>query len=149
VVAHELGHQVHGDIWRLIGLGGALGFGSAFLASRLAPPLIGATSERTGVDDLGDEAGLPLLAIVLAAIGLVAAPLQAAFSRAIERRTDRFALELTGDGPTYASAMARLAASSLADPDPPRPVVFFLYSHPPIAERIATARRFGVATTSA
>ena len=142
IVAHELGHQVHGDIWRLIALGGGLGFSTAFLASRLAPPLIAATADRTGVDDLGDEASLPLLTIVLTAIGFLAAPVQAAHNRAIERRTDRFALALTGDGPSYASAMARLAATSLADPDPPQAVVFFLYSHPPIAERIVSAREF-------
>src|SRR3712207_9090557 len=75
-------------------------------------------------------------------LGVVAAPIQAAFSRAIERRTDRFALELTGNGEAYASTMARLAAQSLADPDPPAPVVFFLYSHPPVAERIEAARAF-------
>src|SRR5215204_5902706 len=37
VVAHELGHQVHGDIWRLIGFGAGAGFGMAWLLSRIAP----------------------------------------------------------------------------------------------------------------
>jgi STE24 endopeptidase len=67
-------------------------------------------------------------------------PIQAAFSRAIERRTDRFAVELTQNGEAYAHAMERLAVESLADPDPPRPVVIMLYSHPPIVERIRAAR---------
>lgn len=144
VVAHELGHQIHGDIWRLVALGGVLGFGGAFIASRLAPALVAATAARSGVDDLGDEASLPLLALVMTGIGFVAAPIQAAVMRSIERRTDRFALDLTGDGDTYAAAMARLAAASLSDPSPPRSVVFFLYSHPPIAERIAAAKQFAV-----
>ncbi len=143
VVAHELGHQVHGDIWRLIALGGALGFGGVYLSSRVAPPLFAATAGRSRVRDVGDEAGLPLLGLILSLIGLVAAPIQAAISRAIERRSDRFALDLTGDGDAYASTLARLATSSLADPSPPRPVVVFLYSHPPLAERIAAARAFG------
>jgi len=142
VVAHELGHQVHGDIWRLIALGGGLGFGGAFLASRLAPALVAATAERTGVEELGDEASLPLLALVVTGIGFLAAPLQSAVMRAIERRTDRYALELTGDGETYASALGRLAGFSLSDPDPAPAVVFFLYSHPPIAERIVAAQTF-------
>ena len=142
VVAHELGHQVHGDIWRLIALGGGMGFAGAYAVSRLAPPLVRRTAGKTGVTELGDEASLPLLGLVLTVFGFVAAPVQAAVGRAIERRTDRYALELTGNGAAYAATMARLASQSLADPDPPAAVVFFLYGHPPIAERIATAREF-------
>ena len=142
VVAHELGHQVHGDLWRMIALSGGVGFAAAYALHRLAPWLIRRTEDRTGVTDIGDEAALPLISVVMAGLGLLAGPLVSAFSRAIERRTDRFALELTGDGPAYAAAMERLATQSLADPDPPAPVVFLLYSHPPIAERIAAARAF-------
>jgi STE24 endopeptidase len=140
VVAHELGHQVHGDIWRLIGFGAGAGFGLAWLLSRISPPVLRRTSRQTGVITPGDEASLPVLALLMTAIGFVLMPIQAAFSRAIERRTDRFAVELTRNGEAYARAMERLAAESLADPDPPRPVVFMLYSHPPIVERIRAAR---------
>ena len=142
VVAHELGHQVHGDIWRLIGFSGALGFANAYLLKLLTPPLVARTAARTGVRRLGDEASLPLLGLVMTVLGVASAPIQAAFSRQIERRTDQFALEATRRGDAYAAAMTRLATESLADPDPPPLVVFFLYSHPPIAERIATARSF-------
>jgi STE24 endopeptidase len=140
VVAHELGHQVHGDIWRLIGFGAGAGFGAAWLLSRLSPPILRRTAHRTGVSALGDPASLPVLALLMTALGFVLMPIQAAFSRAMERRADRYALELTRDGAAYARAMERLAALALSDPDPPRPVVFMLYSHPPIAERIRTAR---------
>src|SRR5579884_475216 len=144
VVAHELGHQVHGDIWRLIALGSAFGFAGAFAASRLAPPLIARTARRSGVRELGDVASLPLLALVFSLLGFVAAPIQNAVSRAIERRTDRFALELTNNGAAYAETMKRLAAQNLADPSPPEPVVIFLYSHPPVAERIAAANAYAL-----
>jgi STE24 endopeptidase len=146
VVAHELGHQVHGDIWRMIGMLGGLGFAAAYALQRLAEPLVRRTAARSSVREVGDEASLPLLSLIMVAFGFVAAPLSAAFSRAIERRTDRYALELTGDGEAYAAAMARLATQALADPDPPAPVVFFLYSHPPIAERIAAAREFAASS---
>ncbi len=142
VVAHELGHQVHGDLWRMIALSGGVGFAAAYALHRAAPWLIRRTEDRTGVTEIGDEAALPLISVVMAGLSLLAGPLVSAFSRAIERRTDRFALELTGDGPAYAAAMERLATQSLADPDPPAPVVFLLYSHPPIAERIAAARAY-------
>jgi len=140
VVAHELGHQVHGDIWRLIAFGAGAGFGTAWLLSRIGPLAISRTRERTGVSDIADEASLPVLALLMTAMGLVLMPVQAAFSRALERRADRFAVELTRDGGAYARAMEGLAAQSLADPDPPRPVVVMLYSHPPIVERIRAAR---------
>jgi STE24 endopeptidase len=140
VVAHELGHQVHGDIWRLIAMGGAMGFGSAWLLSRLAPQAIAATSEQTGVTETGDEAAYPQLAILGTGLGFLAAPAQAAVSRWMERRADRYAIGLTRNPEGYAQAMERLAATALADPDPPRPVVIMLYSHPPVAERIRAAR---------
>jgi STE24 endopeptidase len=145
VVAHELGHQAHGDMWRLIGFGSALGFGGAYALFKIAPALVARTARRTGVREVGDEAGLPLLGLVMGAVGFVVMPLQSAFSRAIERAADRFALDLTGNGEAYAAAMARLARQNLADPDPPKAVVLFLYSHPPIKERIETARAFAKA----
>jgi STE24 endopeptidase len=143
VVAHELGHQVHGDIWRLIGFGAGAGFGMAWLLSRVAPPVLRRTRARTGVNDVADEASLPVLALLMTAMGFILMPLQAAFSRALERRADRFAVELTRNGEAYAQAMERLAAQALADPNPPRPVVVMLYSHPPIVERIRAARDRG------
>jgi STE24 endopeptidase len=140
VVAHELGHQVHGDIWRLIAFGSGAGFGFAWCLSRIAPWLVRRTSGRTGVAEISDEASLPILALVATMLGIVVMPIQAAFNRALERRADRFAVELTCDGAAYARAMERLAAASLADPDPAPAVVFMIYSHPPVAERIRAAR---------
>ncbi|MDQ3655961.1 MAG: M48 family metallopeptidase, partial [Chloroflexota bacterium] len=37
VIAHELGHQVHGDIWRMIALSSASGLASAYALYRLGP----------------------------------------------------------------------------------------------------------------
>jgi STE24 endopeptidase len=143
IVAHELGHQVHGDVWRFIAFGSTMGYGAAYATFRLAPRLIAATRRRTGVAAIGDVAALPLVGLVASLVGFVAAPVLAAFSRSVEWRTDRYALTLTGDGDAYARALSRLAVESLADPDPSRFIVFFLYSHPPIARRIAAASSFG------
>lgn len=140
VVAHELGHQVHGDIWWLIAVGGVMGFGGAWALHTLAPLMVDATRDQTGVTEVGDEAVYPMLVILGTALGLLAAPAQGAFSRWLERRADRYAIALTGDPEAYARALERLASASLADPDPPRAVVIMLASHPPIAERIRVAR---------
>ena len=142
IVAHELGHQVHGDVWRLVGMFGGAGFGVAYVLHRVAPGVIAKTRRWTGVEGPGDVAALPLYALLLTASGFLLQPLQAAVSRRIERRTDRFAVTSIGDGEPYARALERLSVQNLDDPDPPRWLVWFAYSHPPALERIAAARAF-------
>jgi STE24 endopeptidase len=142
VVAHEVGHQAHGDMWRIVAAASVAGTASAWALSKVAPRWIEANARYSGVRSIDDVAGLPLLQVLLSAGGLVIGPLLAAMSRRIERRTDDYALRLTGDGETYATAMGKLATYSLADPEPPRLLVALLSSHPPIADRIRTARRF-------
>ena len=77
IVAHELGHQVHGDIWRTIGFGTLAGFGLAGALAVAAPEAIERAREETGVTELGDEASLPMLALLTSVFGLVLMPLQA------------------------------------------------------------------------
>lgn len=144
IVAHELGHQVHGDVWRLVGMFSGVGFGVAYALHRLAPGLIRSSQRRTGIQGPGDVTALPLYSLVMTGIGMTLQPLQAAVSRRIERRTDDFALTLTGDGTSYARAMERLTIQNLDDPDPPRWLIWYAYTHPPAVERIATARAFAM-----
>ena len=65
-------------------------------------------------------------------------PLTNGYSRWRERLADRFAVRTTGNKAAFARAMLRLANQNLAEVDPPRWVVWLLYSHPPIAERVRT-----------
>ena len=60
----------------------------------------------------------------------------------VERPADRYALDLTGKRDAFIGAMEKLGRMNLADPAPPAPVKYLLYSHPPIAERIAFARDY-------
>jgi STE24 endopeptidase len=142
VVAHELGHQVHRDMWRFIVSGSLSVLAISYGLSRIGPWVIKRTSALTGVDRINDEASLPVLGLVAGLIGGVVGPLTAAYSRKIEGRTDQFALDLTQNGPVYARTMERLAAQNLSDPCPPKLLVWLMYSHPPTAERIARARNF-------
>ncbi len=142
VIAHELGHQVHGDMWRFVRMAAGIGVGGAWAMAKVAPTWIRRNASASGVTSIEDVASMPLLQVLLSGGGLVVGPAMAAFSRRIEQRTDRYALRLTDDGATYASAMGKLATYSLADPDPPRLLVALLGSHPPIAARIRMARAF-------
>jgi STE24 endopeptidase len=148
IVAHELGHQVRGDLWRMMAVTAAGGYGVAFLTSRLAPILIAVLRRRTGVHDMNDVAAMPVVGLAASLAGLVATPISAAISRAMERQADRFALDMTCNGRAYASALRRIAAKSLADPSPPRLVRIVLATHPPISERIASATAYKFAKSN-
>lgn len=142
VIAHELGHQVNRDIWTLSALGaGSIAVVGASTA-RFGPAVIEGTRRWTGIQRNDQVAALSVLGLVATVASLAVTPVSAAVSRAIERRTDRYALELSGDGEVYARAMARLGRRNLIDPDPPSWRVRLLSSHPPLTERIATALTF-------
>jgi len=138
VLAHELAHHVHGDIWKGLLFESGLILAGFYLASRLLRALAGATGLR-GVDDV---AGLPLLLLAAGAVSVLMLPVAYAMSRADERRADRFALELTRNPAAFAAAMRRMGAQNLAEEDPSRLVQWLFYSHPPIRERIAAAQVF-------
>ena len=136
VLAHELGHHLHHDMWRGLGVQAALtlaGFAIAHLA-------LTAGVDRWGLRGIDDPAGLPWLALVLGAVGLVALPLTNGSSRWMERRADDFALRVTADPDAFVGAMERLAGLNLAERHPHRLKEVFLSSHPAIDRRIARAR---------
>jgi len=143
VVAHELGHQVHRDVWKLIGLSGLATLGGAWLLDRIARPLIRRERERFGFASLADPASLPLLTLLGSVLGTLALPLMNRFSReVVEKGADRYALEQTRRPDAFISAMEKLGRMNLSDPSPSALVKAVLYSHPPIAERIRAARVF-------
>src|SRR5262249_29623991 len=100
-----------------------------------------------GLSGPGDPAGLPWLALVALAIGLIQLPLTNGFSRWIERQADDLALAPTGNAPPLLGAMERPAAAQLPPRPPRRLKEIFLYSHPALDRRIARAEsvRGGVA----
>jgi STE24 endopeptidase len=138
VLAHELAHHVHGDIWKGIALESVLVIGGFFLAARG----LDASIAWLGLAGPADPAGLPLLLLAAGAVSLVMLPAAHALSRMFERSADRFALELTRNPDAFVSAMRRLAAQNLAEERPSRLSQWLFYSHPPVAERIAAAQAF-------
>lgn len=141
VLAHELAHHVHHDIWRAIAFEAFVilaGFFAADIALRRL-------ATWAGLGGPADPAGLPLLALTIGAVSLILMPLGLAVSRKHERRADRFALELTGNPNAFVSAMRRLGGQNLAEEDPSRAVQWLFYSHPPLDERVAAARSWAPA----
>jgi len=136
VLAHELAHHVHHDIWKGIGLQTVLTFAGFYAVDRA----LLAWSEPLGFDGIADFANLPLLLLVSATVSLLALPLGNAFSRRLERQADRFALRLTDNRTAFISAMEKLATQNLAERRPHPWVEFIFHSHPAVDKRIALAR---------
>ncbi len=133
VVAHELSHVRHRDVRRGLALAALVAAPAAFATSRIYELL---------PRDPGLPAGLPALAL---AAGIACAPLgviASRLSRAIERRADAYALELTHAPEAFIGFERRIALQNLADIDPPRWLQALVASHPSTAERIGAAVAF-------
>ncbi len=137
VLAHELGHHVHHDIWKGIAFETALGFAGFYVAARLLVALAPAAGQRGPAD----IAGQPLLLLAAGAGSLVLVPMANGLSRLFERQADLYALDLGGNAAAFISAMRRLGSQNLAEEHPSRLVRILFYSHPPVAERIDAARK--------
>jgi STE24 endopeptidase len=137
VLAHELAHQVHRDIWKgilvqgVLTLGG-LGLVNLGLRAILAQPI-------TGLHGLTDVAMLPYLSALLGLYAIVTGPLGNTYSRIVEARADAYALDTTHDPTNFISAFHRLANQNLAQLDPNPIVEALFYDHPAIGRRIRMA----------
>ncbi len=139
VLAHELGHHVHRDI-----PAGVLAEGLATLVMLwIAQAALLTAVDRGVLSAPYDPAGLPILALVFAVLGLALLPVRNAYSRWRERLADEFAVLLTGQPSALADALTRLANQNLADTDPPRWAVVVFGTHPPLRERIRRAEAHG------
>jgi len=136
VLAHELAHHVHGDIWSAIAVETAL-IGLGFY---LADAVLTSYATALGLDGKTDIAALPLLALAAGAVSIALMPVANALSRAHERRADRYALAMTNNSAAFISAMRRLAARNLAEERPSRLVEVLFHTHPSFADRISAAR---------
>ena len=136
VMAHELGHQVHNDIPIGIVLESLTTLVGLFLAS------LGLHWGITvfGLSGPADASSLPLLVVLMGLYSLVTMPLSNAFSRWREKRADEFSLQVTHNGPAFASALTRLANQNLAEVDPEPWVEVLFYSHPALQKRINMAQ---------
>ena len=143
VLAHELAHCAHLDLWKTIACETAavtLACGAAWwVLPRVAPPL--------GLSGAADIAGLPVVVLAAGGVLLLLRPVTNLISRRCERRADRFAVEMTGNPGALASGLRRLAEQTLAEERPSAVVEWLFHSHPPLSARLGTAREFADAGT--
>lgn len=144
VVAHELGHWHHRHLRRklpiVIGVQLVLFLGSwALLRWDWLLDLGGVSSVR-------DPGAVPIFFTLFPA-GFVAVGLVTSWlSRADERQADIYALDVLAEPDAFSEVFRRLAETNKADVDPSA-WKRLNASHPPIAERLAMARRWQEASS--
>ena len=147
VVGHELGHYVLGHVWK-----GFLAGAAALLAALYL--LFGGLHwalERWGhewkISGAEDWASLAILLLLLQVLLFFSSPAINWFTRMQEHAADVYALEVThglipNSSEVGAHAFQALGELDLSDPNPPPFITFWLYSHPPVAERLVFAHTY-------
>lgn len=136
VVGHEMGHYVHmHSIW-LASAFGALALVLFFLVDRLFAPvarLLGAGD----ISGVSDPAGLPVVWIIMAVLGLLATPITSSLIRVAETDADRFSLARFNEPDGLAKALVKTIEYRAATPSKLEEVLF--YDHPSVGSRVRMA----------
>jgi Zn-dependent protease with chaperone function len=136
VLAHELGHHVHGHIIKSIVVEAGVTL-VGFWAANWA--LDYAVHQKQMYAMLTDFANMPLLVLVSSILSMLLMPALNAYSRFNERQADLYCWKSVPNVTPFVTAMEKLSAQNLSENTPSRLVEVLFHSHPPISKRIAAA----------
>jgi STE24 endopeptidase len=139
VLAHELGHHVHGHIFKSIIVEAGvtlIGFWAANEVLQYATQTAHLFPSRT------DFANMPLLVLVSSFLSMVLMPALNAYSRFNERQADLYCWKSVPSITPFVTAMQKLTAQNLSERNPSRIVEVLFHSHPAISKRIAAAEHW-------
>ena len=147
IVGHELGHYVLGHVWKGFLFAAALlliGFYALFRALHWT---LGRWSGEWRIYGPEDWASFAVILLLLEIGMFLASPVVNGFSRMQEHAADVYGLEVIhGIVPDSSEVAAQsfqvLGEVDLADPNPPEFITFWLYSHPPLADRLVFAHSY-------
>ena len=142
VMGHEMGHYRMGHIWKGIAFFSVVSFGLFFASGLMMTWAVRRFGRRWGFHELHDVASIPLFGLALSLVGLVIQPASNFHSRSIEHESDTFALEVTHMNDAGARAFIKLGSQNKSNPEPPAVLKWFLYSHPPLVERVRYAMEY-------
>jgi STE24 endopeptidase len=147
ILGHELGHYVLGHI-----VTGFVFFAvSLLLALYVMFRALHWSLDRWGSDwkihGPEDWAAIAVLLLWLEVLSFISSPIVNGFSRMQEHAADVYGLEVIhGLVPNSEEVAAHgfqvLGELDLSDPNPPAFITFWLYSHPPLAERLVFAHAY-------
>jgi STE24 endopeptidase len=132
VVAHEIGHCKHQDIWRMMGLNALCALLAFYGAHHLLIRLI----DGMGVTQIADVSAAPVLLLSLFAISILLVPLVNAFSRRCEYAADGYAVRNHAGATALISALEQLSEQNLSVREPHPWIEWLLHSHPSLPRRI-------------
>lgn len=142
VMGHEMGHYVLDHVWKSLAIAMLVILFALWAVDRSAHRLILRNSRRFGFTRLDDPAALPLIVLLVGLATMLIQPLGLAWSRHIEHEADRFALEITHDNHSMATAFVKLQQENLSNPRPGLLYKIWRSSHPPLGERIDFANAY-------
>ena len=147
VFGHEMGHYVLNHVYKGLLFGAALSLVLLYLGFRGMLWSLSRWSSRWGIRSTDDWASLPVLLLCVAILSFLASPAINGFSRYVEHQADQYGLEVThGLIPDSNQVAARsfqiLGEVDLGDPEPNPFIKFWLFSHPPLSERVHFALAF-------
>jgi len=147
IVGHEMGHYVLGHIAKGIALGSVAIILALFVAQFLTNWTLERCARRLRIRCLSDWASLPVILLFIYLLSFMSEPVANTYSRSLEHAADVYGLEVIhgivpDPSDVAAKAFQTLGEIDLADPAPSTFIKFWLYDHPPLAERITFAREY-------
>lgn len=136
VVAHEIGHYVLKHVYWGVAIAVLVSLILVPVNMLFASRLFARLPDAWGVRSLEDIAGVPLIVLISLFIGFFGDPIVNWYSRQVEHEADAFGLDLTKDGPAFARSFVFLSERNLSDPDPPKFIELWCFSHPTLKKRI-------------
>jgi STE24 endopeptidase len=151
IVGHEMGHYVLGHVLKGFAYFLGLLFVALFLAYRLLQWTIARWGNAWGIRTQSDWAALGVLLLLFNIMNFFSEPIGNAISRNQEHSADAYGLQLIQGLIPNANEVAAhsfqvLGEEDLDDPDPPKFIVLWLYSHPPLNDRLQFAHNFPTPT---
>jgi Zn-dependent protease with chaperone function len=152
IFGHELGHYVLNHIVHGLIFSGVLSFFFLWLGYHFARFLVWRYGPSWRIATLEDWASAIVLLLVVSLLSFLAQPMANGISRWQEHQADVFGEEIlhgvvADPQQTAARSFQRLGEQSLDYPAPCPFIVFWSYSHPPIAARVAFAASYDPWTT--
>ena len=147
VVGHELGHYALGHVVKGFLAGAAALLVALYFLFRGLHWALDRWGLEWKISGAEDWASLAVLLLLLQVLLFFSSPPINWFSRAQEHAADVYGLEVTHglipNSPEVAAhAFQALGELDLSDPNPPPFITFWLYSHPPVAERLVFAHTY-------
>jgi STE24 endopeptidase len=136
VTAHEIGHHINRDIFRLFLVSIAL----YLVVLKAIDWILSISFQPLGFSGIADPAILPWLALLFGAFSSIISPLTNSYTRHVESQADGYALGLTHDSRAFINAMTRLANQNLAVAYPGKWEEILFYDHPSYHRRVDQAR---------